>query len=730
MIRRLTTLCLLLPILGLAACGGPPTDRLHPLLDGSHAPDVLTENRPIAKPPATDGNRFLQGWWRVRRQGPIRLLPLARGARIEAVSLDGRKRELLVKNRVIEAEQDATVGIEVAGRKLGSLPLTEPLQVSLPADLPLGRFPITLYYPQGSHVVVDDAEFRTALPPGEVIFKEGEIVQSGSSMVDFVRRTEGTTTLVGSFVPPRGARADQEFVLLVERDGEEPRTAFEWNRGRWSWFARTRSFEVDLGEIPGFVRIRLLARGQGPAASWRNLGLAGDEPEPSAAPASPPASPRLVVLYVLDALRADRLGHLGGDPRATPNLDRMAAEGVTFTRHLTVAPNTLPSTKSLFTGQTFLTQGYTTLPAEGPATLAEVLGGAGYRTGVFSGNGHLSPGFGLSRGFEHHAPEALFKPYEEGPGVYNENAEHVHRAALDWLDGLDQDQPAFAYVHTVHPHNPYDPPEPFHSRFTADIDSELNGSTDTLMAIKHDRIDPDPADKEKIRALYDGGLAYNDAQIALFVEELKRRYPPEEILFIITSDHGEELFEHESVLHGYTLYEDQLRIPLIFWWPGSLEPRVMDIGTTNVDVHESLRALVDAPHSGIGDGRSLWPLLATPDTQTSVRQVQFAAASSLRGGIFLARSDRYKVIYAPRTGIDWGMGEGVGRTRDVEYVFDLETDPEEMLNLAGAAPLEAAWLRSRLFAWIERGKLLEVEGEEAELDDELRQQLEALGYLQ
>jgi len=88
------------------------------------------------------------------------------------------------------------------------------------------------------------------------------------------------------------------------------------------------------------------------------------------------------------------------------------------------------------------------------------------------------------------------------------------------------------------------------------------------------------------------------------------------------------------------------------------------------------------------------------------------------------------VIYAPRTGIDWGMGEGVGRTRDVEYVFDLQTDPEEMVNLAGEAPLEAAWLRSRLFAWIERGKLLEAKGEEAELDEELRQQLEALGYLQ
>ncbi|MGB5880423.1 MAG: sulfatase-like hydrolase/transferase, partial [Thermoanaerobaculia bacterium] len=230
----------------------------------------------------------------------------------------------------------------------------------------------------------------------------------------------------------------------------------------------------------------------------------------------------------------------------------------------------------------------------------------------------------------------------------------------------------------------------------------------------------------------DGGLAYNDAQIALFIEELKRRYPPDEILLIITSDHGEELFEHDSVLHGYTLYEDQLRIPLIFWWPGRLQPHVVDMATSNVDLHETLRDIVGAPHSGVGDGHSLWAVLAAPDLQTAGQQVQFAAASSLKGGIFLARSDRYKVIYAPRTGIDWGMGEGVGRTRDVEYVFDLETDPEEMVNLAGKAPLEAAWLRSRLFAWIERGKHLEaqVEGREAEIDEETREQLEALGYLQ
>ncbi len=199
---------------------------------------------------------------------------------------------------------------------------------------------------------------------------------------------------------------------------------------------------------------------------------------------------------------------------------------------------------------------------------------------------------------------------------------------------------------------------------------------------------------------------------------------------IVTSDHGEELFDHGSVLHGYTLYQDQLHIPLIFWWPGRLEPRVVKTETTILDVHETLRDLVHSPPSNLGDGQSLWPLMSGPETEEPIRDVRFAAASSLKGGIFLAQSKRYKMIYAPRTGIDWGMGEGLGRSRDVEYVFDLENDPEEMNNLAGGAPLEVAWLRSRLLAWIERGKLLEAGHEEAEIDEETRERLRALGYLQ
>ena len=198
---------------------------------------------------------------------------------------------------------------------------------------------------------------------------------------------------------------------------------------------------------------------------------------------------------------------------------------------------------------------------------------------------------------------------------------------------------------------------------------------------------------------------------------------------IVTSDHGDELFEHGGVLHGYTLYEEMLKIPLIFWWPTRLEPARVETATDNLDLHETLRALVGAPLSGLGAGRSLWPLLRRPAARH--KEVIFAAASSLKGGIFMARSARHKLIWAPRTGAGWGLGEGRGRSRDPEYFFDLEADPGETVNLAGGASLEAAWLRSRLLAWIERAKAIEAgaEAEEVTLDETTREQLKALGYL-
>jgi hypothetical protein len=111
-------------------------------------------------------------------------------------------------------------------------------------------------------------------------------------------------------------------------------------------------------------------------------------------------------------------------------------------------------------------------------------------------------------------------------------------------------------------------------------------------------------------------------------------------------------------------------------------------------------------------------------------RVLLAAASSLRGGIFSARSERWKVIWAPRIGQGWGMGEGLGRSRDPEYLFDLAADPGETVNLAGGGDLEAAWLRSRLLAWVQRHLEPEPETEPPPDDAATLRHLRALGYLQ
>jgi choline-sulfatase len=477
------------------------------------------------------------------------------------------------------------------------------------------------------------------------------------------------------------------------------------------------------------VRVRLRATGEGPLGRWAGLGLAGGErnaePPAVAETPAPAAPPRLVVVYVMDALRADAVGHLGGRPGVSPVLDRLAREGVTFKRHRSVAPNTIPSTKALFTGRTFVSGGDWPLDRKDGRTLAELFRESGYRTGLFSGNVYISSAFGTDRGFEHAAEEVLLDE-EEGTGTgarFNDNAARVQAAALGWLRSLPQGERAFLYLHTIHPHNPYDPPEPFRSRYTQGIPSAIDGSTDTLSAVRKGKLEPSRADQRRLRGLYTGSFAWNDAELQGFFRGLSGWAKPEETLVVFTSDHGEELFEHGGVLHGYTLYEEMMGIPLILWSPGRLRPTVVEEPTDTLDLHATLLDLCGLPKPKGAEGRPL-RTAARPDSG----YIHLAAASSVVGGIYSARWGRHKLVWAPRYGPFWGMGDGRGRTRDPEYLFDLAKDPEEKVNLAGDGSLEAAWLRSRLLAWVQRNRSLTVKPPELPLDAETERKLRALGY--
>jgi arylsulfatase A-like enzyme len=703
-----------------AGCAREP--ELDLLLDGHHAPDVLTEQRRIAEPPSLSGNRFLNGWWPWLYEDRLVLSPPRPGAtvKMEVVNLAGSPRTLLLD--VLQEASGRSVRVHAAGRDLGAFPLTDPVQIRLPAGLPLGRVPLELEFDWGSRGVLA-AGMRPTRPTGKARPAKGDLLQSGDSLVDFVRRVSGGETLVGTFVPPRSGHRGQRFELIVERETDRP-------LHRLSWPAKgpKRQIALPLGEEPGFVRVRLLARGEGPAARWRRLGLTGgrrdaEPPEVIAeAPAAPPRPPRLIILYVMDALRADAVGFFGGRPGASPTYDRLAREGVTFKRHRSVAPNTIPATKALFTGRTFVTGGDLSLAPDEGTTLAERFREAGYRTGLFSGNIYVSPSFGTDRGFEHVATEVLMDADAADRHTLNDNAARAHAAALAWLKTLPREAPAFLYFHTIHPHNPYSPPKPYRTRFTRGIRSSIDGSTETLMAVRKGEISTGPADRERLRGLYAGSFAFNDAELARFLRRVARWAPPEETLVVLTSDHGEELFDHGGVLHGYTLYRELLDIPLVLWWPGRLTAGVVEEPTDTLDLHATLVDLCGLGEPE-GDGR---PLLRQKPRADGY--IHLAAASSVIGGIYSAQAGRFKLVWAPRYGYYWGMGDGKGRTRDPEYLFDLEADPREQLNLAGDRSLEAAWLRSRLLAWIQRNRSQEPPRKQAPIDAETERRLRALGY--
>ncbi len=731
MSAKSSTACLL-AVSCLVGCGAPSgPDTSLPLVDDAHLPDVLVEDRRIEPPADYGGNRFVRGWFPWKHAGDPVLVPAAEGAVLELANLSGISRTLQLQVRLLGDKVPARLEIEVAGQPLEPVTLEESVRVPLPTGLPRGRVPIVLRFPKAPDPVVLGASLDRALPPGDVELGPSVIEQSPNSIVDFSRPVPPGARLIGEFEPPADSGRELRYALVLERPQRRSEVLFEWTG---SWLDRLRGrrrLRLPLPGGEGLARIRLIATGSGAAATWHDLALEV-EPSPATTPAAlPPPPPRLVVLYVLDALRADFVDLSEGTNNPTPVLRRLAESGVVFARHSSVAPNTVPSTKSLFTGQPYLTRGHAKLAEDGPETLAEAFRAAGYRTAAFSGNGYISETYGTARGFEHLADEVVFREYPDSREAFNDNAARVQTSALAWLDRLGSEERAFVYLHTIHPHNPYDPPPAIADRLVSGIDSKISGSTRTLLDIQHNRRDVTPADQQRLAELYRGALAYNDAQIGNLLEALAERYPPQEVLLVVTSDHGEELFDHGGVLHGYTLYSEQLRIPLLLSWPGRLRPQHIDLDTDNLDLHESLRALIGAEASVAHEGRPFWKLLDR-DTSPGWRPdgLQFAAASSVKGGIFMVRSERYKLILAPRVGTSFGMGEGRGRSRDPEYLFDLVSDPEERLNIAGSTDLEVAWMRSRLEAWIERGKYLERGEEEPELDEETRARLRALGYLE
>ena len=721
-----TTLCVVCGALAVVGgCGRGATISAH-LIDPTHRPRVLTERRVLGLPTARSHNRFVSGWRFEEHDAGLRITPSGHRARLEFVQLADRERTLVLQALPGATGVGSTVRVRSRGQDLGGFPIASATEIIVPAGIARGVIPIELDFSDPSGVALSGAAMGSAVPGGRMELENHDIVQSGWSVIDLVRPVEAGARLVGTLIPPSDARPNQRFLLQLDRGEDERETVLDWVPD--GSLEPAAVFDVVLRETSGLVRMRFVAQGRGPAARWQGLELEQRTPPVAARNATIPNPPRLVVLYVLDALRADAVGHLGSISGATPCIDRLASEGAAFIDHFSVAPNTGPATKSLFTGYGYLKgRG---LPPEAPTTLAEDFAAADYGTASFSSNPHLAPSFGLTRGFEHVA----FLPLSEdnrvdGLPMVNDSAGRVHAAALQWLDGRRGDERVFLYLHTLNPHNPYTPPEPWPSRFVGMGDSRVDGRTRTLAAIRNLDLEVLPADEERIREWYTANVAYNDAELCRFVDELQRRYAGE-VLLIVTSDHGEELFDHGGVLHGYTLYDELLRVPLVMWWPERISPIRITEPTGTLDLHSSLAALAGTtPTMDPEGGNELWGLILGGAGDRWSGRLHFATAPGLRYAA-MVRSGSRKLILVRHPWLDWGMGRGPGRTHEAEYVFDLGNDPEERSNRAGASSLEVDWLRSRLRTWQVRWEKSQPVIDEPELDAATRRQLEALGYVE
>ncbi|MBN2289128.1 MAG: sulfatase-like hydrolase/transferase [Candidatus Glassbacteria bacterium] len=315
----------------------------------------------------------------------------------------------------------------------------------------------------------------------------------------------------------------------------------------------------------------------------------------------PPAGGGLpnILLIVMDAARADHLSCYGYHRQTTPNLDRVAAGGLRFTRAVSSTSWTLPSHASLFTGL---------LPNEHGAhhqhmwladhipTLAELLKARGYRTAAFSDNPFVDSAQNLDRGFDIFeavwADSAVAEPHKHHSSAY------TNRLVREFTSEHKQEQaPFFVFINYMEPHAPYDPPEPYRSRYL-DPGEEVPELADSAnwnqKLVQEGTLELAGSDFDALRDVYDGALSYLDSLIGELLGSLEESGLYDNTLVIIISDHGELFGEWGHLGHDKMLYRPLVQILIILRHPGLIrKPGVRGEQVAIADIFHTLVDLLD-----------------------------------------------------------------------------------------------------------------------------------------
>ncbi len=433
-----------------------------------------------------------------------------------------------------------------------------------------------------------------------------------------------------------------------------------------------------------------------------------------------PAQKPNVIFILLDTLRYDRLGAYGYAKPTTPHLDAFAKEGVLFEQARSQAACTFPSVNSILTSRWplhFLGQpdNQIGIPKEYPA-LPEILQSNGYQTLAVT----ASPI--VRKNPSHHNMHGGF---ERGFNVFDESchirrASCVNRRASHHLNRIDPKTPFFLYLHYMDVHSAYIPPSPWKERFVEPYPEArpwiLKGNPRPIrrsLTGEGRKVEMSARDVAYMSGLYDGELAYLDAQLGELFAQLDKDGLLDSSIVVVAADHGEEFMEHGRMIHCEVLYETSIHVPLIVRFPPALrtkgaKARIGEL-VENLDVTPTLLDYLGIQPPGPVDGKSLRPLIeeGTPLHDGSY-SLQYAQRSATDG--------RGKLIFDP----------GTGRFQ----LHMLASDPLEQKDVLAAERRTYFALRKKLEA-----RMTALEGGLAtqgslEAAREGERQLKALGYLQ
>jgi len=429
-----------------------------------------------------------------------------------------------------------------------------------------------------------------------------------------------------------------------------------------------------------------------------------------------------VVVIVVDTLGAGHLGAYGSETRSA-HFDRLAEGGVRFEQAYSTAPWTKPSIASLFTGVMPSTHGVQKLAdklGEELLTLAELAREGGFHTHAVVSHFLITPEHGYGQGFAGFDGGAI-------AGHDGISSRNVTDRALAFL-GEHASQPDsrrfFLFVHYFDPHFTYH----HHPRFshTAPYDGPVRSGME-IWGLRDLRPELETRDVDHLKGLYREEIAFTDHHIGRLLAGLARNGLDGDTLVVFSSDHGEELMEHGWIGHTRTLYDELIRVPLVFSLPGTLDARVVSEPVSILDVAPTIAQLCGLPYHPRWEGLSLAPLLRDGEAVHLDRpvfaEVAFGSDRSER------RNERAGEKFARKTAVVLNDFKLIHDEPSGSYeLYDRSGEGIEERNLWRDDMSASHPLYTTLKVW-EDGRGSGVTAEDSAFDEAQLEELRQLGYV-